>query len=143
MYANPVELSEILRGESTNCEYAKWNRIVPTERRTEKLNVLLREEISKIVDHEVEFSGECLVTITRAMVSPDGHYADIFFTVFGGSESDAAALLARNTPAIQRLINRKLRMRPVPKIRFLIDEEEMRREAVEKSLAEIKKKGEM
>ncbi|MBI4137698.1 MAG: 30S ribosome-binding factor RbfA [Candidatus Sungbacteria bacterium] len=116
---------------------------MPTERRAEKLNVLLREELSKIVDREVDFSEDCLATITRAAVSPDGRYAKVFFTVFGGSEQDALARLEKQTPGVQRLINRKLRMRPVPKIRFLIDEEEMRREAIEKSLAEIKKKGEM
>lgn len=116
---------------------------MPSERRTEKLNMVLREELSKIVDREVEFPGECLVTITRARVSPDGHYADVFFSVFGGGEPDALACLKKETPEIQRQINRKLRMRPVPRIRFLIDEEEIRREAVEKSLAGLKKRGEV
>jgi ribosome-binding factor A len=44
---------------------------------------------------------------------------------------------------IQQSLNRRLRMRPVPRIRFTLDEEELRREKVERSLAALKRKGDL
>ena len=84
-----------------------------------------------------------MVTVSRVSVSQDGLHANIFFTVLGGAEEDALAMLEKNVYDIQQLINRHLRMRPVPKIRFAIDEEEIKRQGVEKSLAELKQKEEL
>lgn len=117
---------------------------MPSPRRIEKLNMLLLEELSKIIDREIEFSDGALVTVTRVSVSSDCNFADVFFSVLGkGREQKTLAILQKNVYAVQRLLRKAVRMRPVPKIRFLIDEAEMRREGVERSLAEIKKKGEV
>lgn len=112
-------------------------------RRIEKLQNLLREEITRLVDREIEFSEGMLVTISRVAVSRDALHANIFFTVLGGSQTDALAILEKNVYHVQQLLNRRLAMRPVPKIRFAVDEEELRREGIEKSLAELKRKKEI
>ncbi len=118
---------------------------MPSPRRIEKLNMLLLEELSKIIDREIEFSDGALVTVTRVSVSSDCNFADVFFFFLWGKgrEQKTLAILQKNVYAVQRLLRKAVRMRPVPKIRFLIDEAEMRREGVERSLAEIKKKGEV
>ena len=116
---------------------------MPSPRRIEKLNMLFREQIAGIVDREVEFGDGALMTITRVALSPDAHYADVFISVLGvaSAEADALALLEKNVYAIQQEVNRAIRMRPVPKIRFVIDEEERRREEVERSLGALKRGG--
>ncbi|QQG45550.1 MAG: 30S ribosome-binding factor RbfA [Candidatus Sungiibacteriota bacterium] len=116
---------------------------MPSERKVEKLNDLLQEELSQILEREVEFPENTFVTITRVAVSPDRQYATIFISVYGGAEQSILEILAKNIYNIQQRINRTLRQRPIPKINFEIDREEIRREIVEKSLAELKRKKEL
>ena len=113
-------------------------------RRIEQLSVLLKEEVGKIVDRELEFPQGRMVTLTRTTLSKDGRYATIFFSVLGAAdESDVMAVFHKNIYPIQQMLNRALRMRPDPQIRFMPDVAEERRERVEASLAELKRAGEI
>lgn len=105
--------------------------------------MLLRDELGKIIDRQIEFSEGTLVTITRIVSSPDLRYAVVFLSVLNGNEDAVLKILGKDVYDIQQKLNRVLRMRPVPKIRFAIDEEELRRESVESSLAELKQKGDL
>lgn len=108
--------------------------------RIERINQLLREEVTKIVDRELDSPDGAMITITRVAASQDSLHANVFFSVLGAEPKDALALLQKNVYHIQQIVNRRLRMRPVPKIRFAIDAEEIKREQVEKSLAVVKQK---
>ena len=110
-------------------------------RRIQKIAQLLQEETAKMLDREAEFPEGTLVTVTRVSVSEDGLYADIFLSVLGGDAKHILAITQKSVYHIQQILNRRLRMRPVPKIRFTIDEEEIKRQGVEKSLAELKRDG--
>lgn len=112
-------------------------------RRIEQLSVLLKEEVSKIVDRELEFPEGCLVTLTRMAISKDARYATIFFSVLGAEESSIAGVFEKNIYPIQQMLNRAVPIRPVPQIRFQPDRAEDRRERVEKSLAELKRAGKL
>lgn len=114
-----------------------------TGRRLEKINVLLKEELARILELESDFRDDALVTVTRVEVSPDLHYAAVRVSIFEKEPNRTLEILGKNVYNIQQILNRRLRMRPVPKIRFEIDEGEEKREVVEKSLAELKRKGEM
>lgn len=106
-------------------------------RRIEQVNDLIREELGKIVDRDVDFAETVLVTITRVVTSSDLHYADVFLSVLPVTQEVAAVeLLERHIGSVQRSLNRKLRMRPVPRIKFLIDKEQKRADRIEKLLAE-------
>ena len=108
-------------------------------RRLEKLNMLLKEELARIINREIDFLSDTMMTVTRVETASDMHYADAFISVFGDDAKSAVDILKKNVYDIQRILNRSLRMRPVPKIRFLVDEGEERRESIEKTLAELKK----
>lgn len=108
-------------------------------RRIERINSVLREELTTLIDRELEFPAESMVTITRVATSHDALHANIFFSVLGALPKDALAVLKKNIYHIQQTLNRRLKMRPVPKIRFAADEEEVKRERVEKSLATVKR----
>lgn len=112
-------------------------------RRIEKIDNLIREEIAAIVDRELEFPEGTLVTITRAETSPDLHYVIIFVSIMGGSAARSQEILEQHTRTLQQILNKKLRIRPVPKIRFSPDLHEQHRERVEQSLAELKRKKEL
>lgn len=109
-----------------------------SSRRIEKINILIREVISEILLREVQFPPGVLVTVTRVVAAEDLRRAKVFVSVLGNDEAAEKVVLAelgRLAGAIQRELNRKLRMRPVPRITFAIDEEEKRRERVEKLLS--------
>ena len=113
---------------------------MPSPRRVEKLNNLIREELAGILEREIEFPEGALITVTRVLVSPDAHYASAMISVMPQkAKKTALEILAKNIYAIQQTVNRMTRTRPVPKITFRIDEEEERRERVEASLAKLKK----
>ena len=116
---------------------------MPVVPRGEKLNMLLRDELGKIIDREIEFPEGSLVTITHVVASPDLRYATVLLSILNADLDRVLEMLDKNVYSIQQQLNRKLRMRPVPRIRFAVDEEEVRRESIERSLAEIKQKGEL
>jgi len=108
-------------------------------RRIEKVNVLIREVIALILSRDVHFPEGALVTVTRISTSEDLYYAAVFISVLAGDETKEKEVLdqlRRSAGEIQHELNKRLRMRPVPRITFAIDEEEKRRERVEKLLSE-------
>jgi len=90
--------------------------------RKEILNSLLRKEVSKIMMKEMDF-GKTLVTVTQAKVSNDLSKAKILITVFPESEEKNALFeLQKNIYHLQKILNKKLKMKKVPKISFEIDQ---------------------
>lgn len=116
---------------------------MPSSRRIERLSDLFREEIGNIILRELELPEETLVTVTRVEISPDGHYTTVFVSLLGADVTGVWLELQKRIGEVQHLLNRRVRIRPVPKIRFEIDEQEFRRERVERSLAKLKKKGDI
>lgn len=110
-----------------------------TLRRIERINQLVREEVTKIIDRELEFPEQAMVTITRVAASRDALHANVYFSALGIPPDAVLAVLQKNIYHIQQMVNRRLKMRPVPKIRFAPDAEEAKRERVEKSLAAAKR----
>ena len=116
---------------------------MPSPRRIEKLNLLLQEEVAKILDREVEVPEGTMLTVTRVGISSDGHYAAVFVSLLGTSPKKALENIKKNVYTVQQALNRRVKMRPVPKIHFEVDEGEFQREKVERSLAKLKQEGGM
>lgn len=114
-----------------------------TERRIEKLNTVLKEEVASILDRESEARRDAFITITRVSISTDLHYANVYLSILDADPEGIIKSLQKNVYRIQQFLNRRIRMRPVPRINFLIDQEEINRESIEKSLVELKKRGEI
>ena len=108
-------------------------------RRIEKLQMLLRDELARIIDRECDFPDRRMITITHVTISSDARYATVFLSVLGGDPKAAATTLTQEVWRIQQMLNKRLRMRPVPQIRFTVDAGEIKREAVEKSLVFLSK----
>jgi len=93
-------------------------------RRVERVSELIRREIAAIVAREVGIK-DVIITITRIEISPDVQYGNIYFTAIPKNAAERAlAQLTGHVVPIQQALNKRLYMRPVPKIRFLIDKEE-------------------
>lgn len=104
--------------------------------RLKKLNDLLRDEVGKILLTELEKEEDTLVTITSTRVSPTLEHATIMISVFPAAKEGTILLkIERKIYHIQQILNRRLEMRPVPKIRFEIDQSEEQANKIEKVLA--------
>lgn len=105
-------------------------------RRIEQVNDLIRQELGDILQRDVDMPAEALVTITRVETSSDLHYADIYISVMPeGDEAPTLEVFEKQIGEIQRTLNRHLRMRPVPRIKFVIDRDEKKRERIERLLS--------
>lgn len=105
--------------------------------------MLLRDELARIIDREFDFPNRRMITITQVTISPDARYATVFLSVLGADPKKTAMALEKDIWRVQQMLNRRLRMRPVPQIRFAADEGEAKRQGVEKSLAHIKEQEEI
>lgn len=71
---------------------------------------------------EMDFPPGTMVTITKTKTSLDIRYCDIFISVFPADKAvESKEILDENIYFLQQKINKKLCMKPVPKIRFKID----------------------
>ncbi|RLC35091.1 MAG: 30S ribosome-binding factor RbfA [Candidatus Nealsonbacteria bacterium] len=109
-------------------------------RRIQKVNQLIKKELSQIVLKEMDFLKKVLVTLTRVDTSPDLEQAKVFISVIPEEESQQALeTLNKSIYYLQQKLNQRLKMRPVPRIKFM--EEKRTKEAgrVEELLEKIKR----
>jgi ribosome-binding factor A len=107
--------------------------------RIEKINELLKHEISQLLLKEVDFSN-ILVTITNVDTSKDLRQAKIKLTVIPLEKGeDVLKIIKRNIFQLQQKLNKKLHMKPLPRIRFEIDQTEVKAQRIEEILHKMKK----
>lgn len=108
-------------------------------KRIPRVNSLIQEQVGKILLRDFAFSPDVLVTITRVDTSDNLIDAKVFVSVFPETKAGGVLnALTKSVYDVQCKINRTLRMRPIPKIKFV--EEKNVREAgrIEELLNEIK-----
>jgi len=112
-----------------------------SERRIEKLNKLLRNEIANIISREVSFDAGTLVTVTHVEVHRNLSQAEVFITTLPDSSLlKALKILDDSIFELQQILNKRLRMRPVPKIIFKADKGQIKAEAVYKAMNDVGEK---
>lgn len=91
--------------------------------RIEQLNSLVQQEVAAIISREVEFPSGMFVTISKVAVADDAESAKVWISVLPAlHQNDALKLLNSRIGDIQSVLNKKLVMKFVPKLTFLIDE---------------------
>jgi ribosome-binding factor A len=107
--------------------------------RIEKVNSLLQQEIGKILLRDFAFSPEVLVTLTRVDTSGNMIEAKAYISVFPEPKSEGVInALNKSVYDIQYKINRTLKMRPIPKIRFVKETEISNADKIEALLYKAK-----
>ncbi len=95
-------------------------------RRAERVNDLLREEISEIVLRELKdprLGG--LISITQVEASPDFRHARVFVSIMGTEDERTSSLKALTTATgfIRRELRTRLKsLRSVPEVEFRLDD---------------------
>lgn len=112
-----------------------------TELRVKRFNELIKIELGKIIFDFLEVKSGVLVTVTRVVTAPDLFSAVIFISVWPDNKTaEIFGKLSRSIYQIQQLLNKKLKIRPVPKIIFKRDKNPEEVSEIEKLIEEIKEK---
>lgn len=108
-------------------------------KRTQRVADLLVHEVARILQREVKDPRVGFVTLTGAKVSPDLHYAWIYYTVLGEGtvREDTKKGLDSATAFIRHEVAPRLRLRSMPDLRFVYDESVDRGLRLEELLQEI------
>ncbi|MDP2946175.1 MAG: 30S ribosome-binding factor RbfA [bacterium] len=110
-----------------------------SQERAEKFNKLLKKELGKIIFNFLDAKSGVLVTITQVLTNPNLFTSDVYISAYPSSETkEILDKLNSSIYQIQQLLNRKLEVRPVPKIIFKFDKNPEEAGKIEKLLEEIK-----
>lgn len=103
--------------------------------RMAKVNELLRQELS-IMIHEKQGGAAGLITVTDVETTSDLQLATVHISVLNADAKDAQVRLQEQARYFQQQLAGKLRMKFIPKLAFVVNDE-ARRERVEQLLEEI------
>lgn len=107
--------------------------------RSEKLISLIRDSAALFLKAHAEVPPGTLLTVTRAELSSDEQYANVFVSVF---PTDRIGVFLEKFKFLQSEFNdyarKEMRLRYVPAIRFKLDETELKSERIGKLLEENK-----
>lgn len=94
-------------------------------RRTERLNHLLRQEITELLQREAKDPRlSAMVSVTRVSVSSDLRYAKVFISVLGTEEEKKGVLAGLHAASgfLRRGLSSRLSMRYTPELSFSYDD---------------------
>ncbi len=84
-----------------------------------KINKLLKQEVGKIIFEEIDLEKEILATVIKVDTPDDLGYSKIFISVLPLEKTEEVfEKLNKNIWGIQQILNKKLKMRQVPRIEF-------------------------
>ena len=109
-------------------------------KRIQQVNALIKRELSQILLREIEFSPNVLVTITRVETSSNLIESNIWVSTLPEEKlKRSLEILNKNIYILQQKLNQRLKMRPIPRIKFLEERKTSEAGKVEKILEELKK----
>ncbi len=107
--------------------------------RIQRVNSLIRKELGQIILREIDFPKVVLATLTRVETSIDLSQAKIYISVIPDIEtSKVFEILNKEIYNLQQKLNKRLNMRPIPKIVFEREEKTKEAAKVEELLERIK-----
>ena len=108
--------------------------------RIAKINQLIKKELSQIILREIDFPLGVLVTLTRVETVPNLSESKIYLSVMPGKKQEKAFSMLKNQIwHLQQLLNKRLKMRPIPKICFIKEKVTSEAGRIEEILAGLKK----
>ena len=99
------------------------DRIAVTQR-TDRIDELLRQEITEILSREVADPRIGFVTVTDVETAPDLRHARVWVSIIGGrSEKDeTVAALGRAMGFVRRELGTRLRLKRIPELHVRLDD---------------------
>ncbi|MFH1173042.1 MAG: 30S ribosome-binding factor RbfA [bacterium] len=90
--------------------------------RMPKVNQLIKQVLSQAIYQEIEFPKNILVTVTKVETARDLKTARIWVSIMPASHGPMILKkLAKEAGQLQSLLNEKISLRFIPKLRFIWD----------------------
>lgn len=106
--------------------------------RIARLNELIKRELGAVIAREFDIDPTTFITITEVSVSPDIETAVASVSIYPDAmRKNAFKELVNSAGELQRFLNKRLVMRPVPKISFILDLRTKEAARIEELLDEI------
>lgn len=106
--------------------------------RLDRVNEVIKEEVSQILLKELDLKEGVLVTVTRVETSRTLEHSSIWISIYPETESEKTLKqMNRQIYDIQQALNKRLHMKPIPKITFKIDDSNTSVEEVDKILKKL------
>jgi ribosome-binding factor A len=106
--------------------------------RHDRVSSLLKELAAEFIQHEA--NTDPLITVTNADISPDYKRATIFITTIPDDKEEAALIfLKRYAGEFRQFIKKKISMKTIPHIDFVLDVGERHRQHIDEISRDIKK----
>jgi len=106
--------------------------------RIQKINELIKKHTNDILLKDLSLKDGIFITIAKVDTTPDLRYTRVFVSVFPEKEIGyVAKALEKEVYRLQGKLNKKLHMRPLPKVEFRIDMTESKADEIEKLLKQI------
>jgi len=108
--------------------------------RVKKLNALIQEQLSGIIQKEIELPRGVLLTITKVETYKDLTGCKVFISVFPQEKTERVLkILSSQTYHLHQLLNKKLFIRKVPKLQFIQAREEESAQHLDRLLDEVER----
>lgn len=106
--------------------------------RIHKINELIKRHISEILSRELSIKSGVFLTVSKVDTSKDLRYTRISLSVFPHKESEyALKTIDKEIYKIQGALNKKLSIKPLPHLEFLLDSTEEEADKIEKILLKL------
>jgi ribosome-binding factor A len=111
-----------------------------SEHRIEKIESLMRQVLAEMLQREFIPPEGAIVSLTQVSASGNLQEAKVYISIIPDSATEPVfRRLARGVRFFQNAVNKKLKMRPVPKIIFVLDQQGRQAQNVETILEQLKK----
>ena len=109
-------------------------------KRNLRVNQLIKKEISQIILREINFPKDFLVTVTRVETSANLIQAKVYISVLPiNKNSQVLEILNHQIYDLQQKLNKRLKMRPIPRIIFVQEKKTQEAGRIEELLEKIHK----
>jgi len=107
-------------------------------KRINKINELIKHNIAEIISRELDLKSGVFITVAKVDTTSDLRYTRIFVSIFPEKETDYVwKSLEHELYRVQGILNKKLKMKPLPRIEFKLDITELKADEIEKLLKKI------
>ncbi|MDR0517212.1 MAG: 30S ribosome-binding factor RbfA [Fibromonadaceae bacterium] len=113
--------------------------------RTERLGVLMQREIANLLHNGLKNPNVGLASISRVDVSADLSYATAYVSVLGSKQEQMKSLgaLQQSAGFIRSHLSKIIKIRKIPEIHFIFDENLKHATRINEILHDLKEKGEL
>ncbi|MBI5766077.1 ribosome-binding factor A [Candidatus Falkowbacteria bacterium] len=104
-----------------------------------KINELIREQLGWLINKEIELPPGVIITITKVATAKDLRQANIYVSILPDVKTfQVMKILIINARHLQNLLNEKIVLRNIPKLKFYLDDEERKAIEIDELLDNLK-----